>query len=90
MGSACGPLIAKAHFSRVFDLHLFEAEEPAHGTLTRYGLPVHKNQSFTYYEMANGFVKYVRGAEAQPDSFKVKVLDYLDCMILDPVVVTVQ
>ncbi|MBO5685222.1 MAG: hypothetical protein J6R73_01375, partial [Alistipes sp.] len=66
------------------------AEEPAHGTLTRYGLPVHKNQSFTYYEMANGFVKYVRGAEAQPDSFKVKVLDYLDCMILDPVVVTVQ
>lgn len=66
------------------------AEEPANGTLTRYGVPVHKNQSFTYYEMANGFVKYVRGAEAQPDSFKVKVLDYLDCMILDPVVVTVQ
>lgn len=66
------------------------AEEPACGTLTRYGLPVRKNQSFTYYEMANGFVKYVRGAEAQPDSFKVKVLDYLDCMILDPVVVTVQ
>ena len=66
------------------------AEEPANGTLTRYGVPVHKNQSFTYYEMANGFVKYVRGAEAQPDSFKVKVLDYLDCMILDPVTVTVQ
>lgn len=66
------------------------AEEPANGTLTLYGIPMHKYATFTYYEMANNFVKYVRHGEAQEDSFKVKVFDYLNCMILNPVTINVQ
>lgn len=62
---------------------------PTNGVLTLYGVPIQKGQKFTYYEMANGFVKYVRTAEGE-DSFKLKVLDYLDGMVEQPVTITVQ
>ncbi len=65
------------------------SEVPVNGVLTLYGIPVQKNQKFTYEELQRGFVKYVRVAEGE-DSFKLKVMDYLDGMIPDPVTINVQ
>lgn len=65
------------------------SNEPTQGTLTLYGIPMQKNSTFTYYELCNGFVKYVRTEEGE-DSFQLKVMDYLDGMVPEPVTITVQ
>ncbi|MBQ8470919.1 MAG: hypothetical protein IJ502_03120, partial [Alistipes sp.] len=64
-------------------------ELPMKGVLTLYGIPIQENQKFTYEEMKGGFVKYVRIAEGE-DSFQLKVMDYLDGMVPEPVTITVQ
>ncbi len=65
------------------------AEQPTNGVLTLYGIPIQKGHKFTYEEMKGGFVKYVRIAEGE-DSFQLKVMDYLDGMVPEPVTITVQ
>ena len=65
------------------------ADVPAKGVLTLYGVPVQKNQKFTYLEMEKGFVKYIRTEEGA-DEFTLKVFDYLNGMIPEKVTVAVQ
>ena len=62
---------------------------PSKGVITLYGVPLQKNQKFTYLEMSKGFVKYVR-SETGADEFKLKVFDYLNGMIPEKVTITVQ
>lgn len=64
-------------------------ERPMKGVLTLYGIPIQENQKFTYEEVKGGFVKYVRTEEGE-DSFQLKVMDYLDGMVPEPVTITVQ
>ena len=66
-------------------------ELPAHGTLTKYGLPMIKFAQFTQAELASGAIKYVND-EGGSDTFTLKALDYIGGVYpeLLPISVTIQ
>ena len=49
---------------------------PAQGILTKYSIPMKRNEKFTQAEMAAGVIKYLKKGSGQ-DSFAVSATDYL-------------
>jgi hypothetical protein len=51
-------------------------EAPALGIITRFSIPLKRNDKFTQAEMAAGVIKYLKTGAGQ-DSFVIKAMDYL-------------